>query len=185
MARGECSGEMNSRFIRTHIDLPLLYQHHLHSHSVMLYICPIENQEVFDWKTFIPKVICDPECIFCFCSSILATFWFKTKKIRDKTIQTFKKGEKVNLNRIWKEKQQMYCQNARRKKKKTCLTGEVFICISVVHANIKHLMSAFFRDTDERKRDARLTLSSHNQTVTRFSKQLAAQLSWHQTLTLQ
>lgn len=40
------------------------------------------------------------------------------KKIRDKTIQTFKKGEKVNLNRIWKEKQQMYCQNARRKKKK-------------------------------------------------------------------
>lgn len=109
----------------------------------------------------------------------------RQKKIRDKTIQTFKKGEKVNLNRIWKEKQQMYCQNARRKKKKTCLTGEVFICISVVHANIKHLMSAFFRDTDERKRDARLTLSSHNQTVTRFSKQLAAQLSWHQTLTLQ
>lgn len=50
-------------------------------------------------------------------------------------------------------------------KKKTCLTGEVFICTSVVHANIKHLMSAFFRDTDERKRDARLTLSSHNQTV--------------------
>lgn len=72
-----------------------------------------------------------------------------------------------------------------KNKKKTCLTGEVFICTSVVHANIKHLMSAFFRDTDERKRDARLTLSSHNQTVIRFSKQLAAQLSWHQTLTLQ
>lgn len=78
----------------------------------------------------------------------------------------------------------MYCQNARRKKK-SCLTGEVFICTSVVYANIKHLMSAFFRDTDERKRDARLTLSSNNQTVIRFSKQLAAQLSWHQTLTLQ
>lgn len=61
MARGERSGEMNSRFIRTHIDLPLLYQRHLHSHSVMLYTPRIENQEVFDWKTFIPKVICDPE----------------------------------------------------------------------------------------------------------------------------
>lgn len=67
----------------------------------------------------------------------------------------------------------------------TCLSGEGFICTSVVHANIKHLMSLFFRDADERKRDASRTLSSHNQTVMRFSKQLAAQLSWHQTLTLE
>lgn len=61
VARGERSVEMNSRFIRTLIDLPLLYQHHLYSHSVMLYTPPIKNQEVFDWKTFIPKVIYDPE----------------------------------------------------------------------------------------------------------------------------
>lgn len=43
----------------------------------------------------------------------------RVEKKGDKTIQTFKKGEKVNLNRIWKQqKQQMYCQNARRRRKK-------------------------------------------------------------------
>lgn len=36
-----------------------------------------------------------------------------------------------------------------------------------------------------REEERWLTLSSNNQTVIRFSKQLAAQLSWHQTLTLQ
>lgn len=104
----------------------------------------------------------------------------------DKTKVTFKK--KGRKGKLESDLETVETTNAlskcRRKKAQTCLSGEVFICTSVVHANIKHLMSAFFRDADERKRDASLTLSSHNQTVIRFSKQLAAQLSWHQTLTL-
>lgn len=35
-------------------------------------------------------------------------------------------------------------EEGEKKEEKSCLTGEVFICTSVVHANIKHLMSAFF-----------------------------------------
>lgn len=146
-----------------------------------------KKREAFNWKTFIPKVMWANFSAF-FRSSIPATFWFEREhRKRWKTIQTFKKGGKGKLesNLETAETTNVLSKYKKKEKKKTRLTGEVFICTSVVHANIKHLMSAFFRDTDERKRDARLTLSSHNQTVIRFSKQLAAQLSWHQTLTLQ
>lgn len=61
MARGERGGEMNSRFIRTHIDLPLLSQQHLHPHAVMPHTPPIRDQEALDWKTFIPQVIGNPQ----------------------------------------------------------------------------------------------------------------------------
>lgn len=44
MARGERSGEMNSGFIRTHIDLPLLCRHHLYSHSVVPHAPPMEKK---------------------------------------------------------------------------------------------------------------------------------------------
>lgn len=183
MARGESSGEMNSRFIRTHIASALLHQH-LHPRSVTLHAPPTRNPIDPERILFITIIFVAPQ------------FWQlsgsrgKIKEREIKRSKLLKRGGKVNLNQIRKQqKQQIYCQKTQeeeeeKEKKKTCLTGEVFICTSVVYADIKHLMSAFFRDADERKRDVRLALSSHNQTVIRLSKQLAAQLSWHQTLTL-
>lgn len=111
-------------------------------------------------------------------------------KTTKKTMETLKKkkrggGEgKLESDLETAETTNALSKSRKGGKRKHVSAVRFFICTSVVHANIKHLMSAFFRDADERKRDASLTLSSHNQTVIRFSKQLAAQLSWHQTLTL-
>lgn len=70
MARGERGGEMNSRFIRTHIDLLLLYQQYLHPHAVMPHTPPIRDPEALDWKTFISQVIGNPQWHLSVCSSL-------------------------------------------------------------------------------------------------------------------
>lgn len=136
VARGERSGEMNSRFIRTHIDLPLLQQRPPPPSQAMSRCKPPppprrkKNERRSTGKHLFLKS-CERIFLLFFAPQFRRLSGSRGNTGRDeKQSKLLKRGEKVNLNRIWKQqKQQMYCQNTRRRRRKKHVSPVRFLFV--------------------------------------------------------
>lgn len=97
------------------------------------------------WKTAILTFICKLGYELLFSSCILIVFRFENGKNK----QTFKReGSNLNQN----NKCVVKTQEKGKIMSRRCIS---FLLVHQLHANIKHLMSAFFRDADEQERETR------------------------------